>query len=60
MNWSMHANFLWNRAPKDIKCLYKVVYCEKMVFVNRGYMVLDVQLNMYLFTSKTATRGSFQ
>lgn len=55
MNWSMHANFLWNRAPKDIKCLYKVVYCEKKVFVNRGYMVIDVQFNMYLFTSKMAT-----
>lgn len=33
MNWSMHANFLQNSAPKDMKCLYKVIYCEKKVFI---------------------------
>lgn len=27
VNLNVHANFLWNWGPKDIKCQYEVIYC---------------------------------
>ena len=33
VNLNVHANFLRNWGPKDIKCQYEVIYCDEKGFI---------------------------